>query len=445
MQLSNRRSAFYVFVSLVISFALWFYVNSTSNVDLTLYSVPVEFLNAETALANKGLVLIDGADTTVDLVLTMPRDMVFGFDSGHMHLYANLISVNSTGTQSIAFSIAYPPGVNPSLISVKSPTVQTVSVRVGDLFRKNDVEIRVKLVGNVADGYAAGRVQTLPGVLEIWGQQSEVTRVSYAEVTLNIENASSTVNELLQYQLYDENGELIESSNIHSASDTVQVTMPVISATDVPLVVNYIEEPGVRAESFERTMSINSVTLSGDANQIASISELLLGDVALAEITDTQTFTYAIPVPEGLTNLSGVSEATLTVTNRDVATERRTVTQFGYENFNDPERIVEVVTSSLNVTLRGTQDALNAIEPEDITAVADLTDVANASGTYTVPAVIRIFGDPDIGTTQSYQLTVRISTPTPEAPEEPAGNAENTETNENTEPAGEAGTEENAP
>ena len=415
MQLSNRRKAFYIFVSLLSAFVLWFYVNSTSDVDLELFGVPVEFLNAESALANKGLVLISGDDATVDLTLTMPRDVVYGFDKGRLHLFANLNSVNSTGTQSIVYSIAYPPGVNPSQISVKSPTVQTVSVRVGELFRKTDVDIRVNLVGNVADGYAAGRVRTLPETLEVWGQQSDVTQVSYAQVTLNIENASSTINEQLEFALYDENDRLIDSSRIHAASDTIQVTMPVISATDVPLTVRFIEEPGVRIDSFNYTQDVTSLTLSGDANAIAEMGEIVLGEIVLAEINGQQTFTYEIPVPDGLTNLSGVTSVTLVIANRDIVTRNVTVTNFDYEGFQDGDRAVEVVTSSLNVILRGKKDLIDALIPSRVSAVADLADVANASGTYTVPAIIRIEGDPDIGTAQSYQLTVRISQPEPDA------------------------------
>ena len=429
MPISNRRKAFYIVISIVMSFVLWFYVNSTSDVDLTLTNIPVEFLNAETALANKGLVLIDGGDTTVDLVLTMPRDLVFRFDAERLHLYANLISVNSTGSQSISFSIAYPPGINPSQISVKSPTVQTVSVRVGDLFRKTDVEIRVNLVGAVADGFAAGRVTTLPETLEVWGQQSEVTRVSYAQVTLNIENASSTVNEMLSYDLYDEDGVLIESSTIHSATNAIQVMMPVISATEVPLTVGFIEEAGVRKESFDYALNVNHITLSGDANQIAQLGELVLGEVALAEIDEEQAITFPIPIPEGLTNLSGVTQATLTIANRDVAKQAFPVTNFSYENFSDPERTVAVVTSSLDVTLRGARDTLERIDPESIFAIADLTDVANATGTYTVPAGFYIVGEPDVGLVGSYQLTIRISTPEPE-PENSEEDAETSEAEE---------------
>ncbi|MBR3560384.1 MAG: hypothetical protein IKN81_02470 [Oscillospiraceae bacterium] len=411
MPMSSGRKAVTIILSILIAFVVWFYVNSTADVDLAINDIPVEFLNAETALANKGLMLISGSDATVDLVLTLPRDTVYGFDTEHVRLIADLSSINTTGTQSLTYSIAYPPGVNPNLVSVKSPTVRTVSVRVGELYRKNDVEIRVNLVGNVADGYVAGRVQLLPGVLEVWGQQSDVTKVSYAVVTLNIENARSTIVEQLEYTLYDYEDLPIESDSIHAASDTIQVTMPVISATDIPLTVHFTEEPGVRLESFDYTLDVPAVTLSGDANQIAALSEIVLGEVALAEIEETETFTFEIPIPEGMTNLSGVTEATLTVTNRDVATRAIVVNNFEYENFNVEDRTVEVVTGSLAVTLRGARSVLDSISSQDVTAVADLSGVTNASGTYTVPAEIRVANDLDVGTVQAHQLTVRIGLP----------------------------------
>ena len=129
------------------------------------------------------------------------------------------------------------------------------------------------------------------------------------------------------------------------------------------------------------------------------------------EIEDTATFTFAIPIPDGMTNLSGVTEATLTITNRDVATKSVVVTNFDYENFGVEDRTVEVVTGSLTVTLRGAKTILESITSLDVTAVADLSGVTNASGTYTVPATIRVANDLDVGTVQSHLLTVRIGLP----------------------------------
>lgn len=426
MQLSNGRKALYITASILISFAFWIYVNNDSEVDVAIHEIPVEFFNAESALANKGLVLNSGSDSTVDLVLNMPRSMVYDFDTTRVRLVADLGTISSTGTQTISYSIIYPPDTNTRQISVKSPSVRSVSVRIGELFRRNDIEIRCKLVGNVADGFVAGSVQIQPEALEIWGQQSDVMKVSYALVTLNIENARSTIVEQLAYELYDQNDKLIEGNSVHSSSDTVQVKMPVISATDIPLVVGFIESPGVRISSFDYTLDTKSVTLSGDANKIAELKEIELGKIPLAEIDTEHTFTYGIPIPEGLTNLSGVTTATLHIANRNVETRDMTVTSFDYENFEAAGRIVDVVTSSLDVTLRGARDTLAPITDGMLKAVADLTDVNDASGTYTVPARILVEGDPDVGTTQSYQLTVRIGWPAPE----PENGTEQPETGE---------------
>lgn len=408
MQISNGRKVFYITVSILIAFIFWFYVNSGAAVDLTINEIPVEFFNGESVLANKGLMLVSGNDATVDLVLNMPRSLVYGFDVNHVRLIADLGSVNATGTQQISYSIIYPPGINPSQVSVKSPSVRNVSVQVGSLFRRSDVEIRCKLVGSVANGYVAGRVQIQPETLEIWGQQSDVMQVSYAQVTLNIQNARSTITEFLDVELYDQNDQLIENKGIHSDSSTISVTMPVIAATDIPLVVRLNEDAGVRVESFDYQWDTPSITLSGDASTISQIKELVLGEIDLAEIEDEKSMTYDIPVPDGVTNLSGVTSATLTIKNREVATRSMTVTQFDCVNFGADERDVEVVTSTLDVTLRGRKDDLTQIDPENVRAVADLSDVIDASGSYTVPVTLEIDGNPDVGTVQSYQVTVRI-------------------------------------
>ena len=408
MQMSNGRKTFYITVSILLSFVIWFLVNSSKSVNIFINDIPVEFYNAESALANKGLVLINGDNTTVNLELSMPRNLVYAFDTEHVRVMADLNSVNSTGSQTVRYTISYPSGINPSLISVRSPSVQNVSVLIGSLFRRDDVEIRCNVVGTVAPGYSAGSVQLTPNTLEIWGQQSDVMKVQYALVTLNIDNANSTIVELLKYELYDYNDKLIESKNLHSASDTIQATMPVVAATEVPLVVKFIEAPGVRLDSFDYTLDTNSITLSGDANLVAQAGEIVLGSVDLTQIEDEQVFTYDVLVPDGLTNLSGTTTATLVISNRNVETKNIVLSSFEYENSGEQNRNVEIVTSSLSITLRGPGDVLKDIEAEHVRAVADLSGVADASGVYTVPARILIDGDPDVGTVQNYQLTVRI-------------------------------------
>ncbi len=403
---SKRRKVFYILLSVLIASMVWFYVNNSEEVRINVHSVPVEFLNEDTTLADKGLMLVNGEeDVTVDLQLKVPRRLMFNFDTSQIRLVSDLSSITYAGKQSVTFNILFPSSISTRDVSVESPTVRTVQVEIGELQKRN-IEIRYKVIGNVAEGYIAGAVQLNPAELQIRGQQADIMQVSYAQVTLNIENATSTVVELLDYQLYDYTDQPITNKNIHPTSEQIQVTMPVMTVKDVPLKINFVETAGSRLESFTWSLSHNSITLSGDASQIASIDEIELGTLALEDLRADEVFNYDIPIPEGVNNLSGITSVTLTISASNVETREVEATSFSYENFNGSGEVT-IVTSSLPVTLRGTAADLAVISDRQVRVIADLSDIAADSGSYTVPARIVVDGY-DIGAVGSYEVTVRI-------------------------------------
>ena len=392
---SKRRKIFYVALSILIAATIWFYVNNKESVTVYVHDVPIEFLNEDTSLADKGLMRISGdEDITVDLKLQMPRNVVYDFDTSELRLVSDLSTITYAGKQSVSYTILYPSKVSSNSVKVESPTIRTVQVEIGEL-NKKDIEIRCKVVGNV------------PETLEVRGQQADIMQISYAQVTLDIENASSTVVKLLDYELYDFNDQLIESKNIHPMSENVQVTMPVLKVKDVPLTVNFIESAGSRLENYTYTLSHSSITLSGDATQMAGISEISLGTLALEDVQGSETLTYDILIPDGVNNLSGITSATLTISSGDISTKEVEATHFSYENFSG-DHTVTVVTSSLPVTLRGSASDLEAIYGSEVHVIADLSDIAADSGSYTVPARIEVSGY-DVGAVGTYEVTVHIS------------------------------------
>ena len=410
MEQTKGRRAFCIGLSILIALLVWFYANDDTEIEISVNDVPIEFTNEDTTLADKGLMLLSNEEETIDLKLSMPRSTYFKLDPGKIRIVVDLSSVTTTGTQTITYSVLYPRGPRGELLSSsitqKEPTVRSTTIEIGELFRKN-VEIRCKVVGNVAEGYIAGTIEMLPETLEVRGQQADIMQISYAQVTLDIENASSTVVELLDYELYDFNDQLIESKNIHPMSENVQVTMPVLKVKDVPLTVNFIESAGSRLENYTYTLSHSSITLSGDATQMAGISEISLGTLALEDVQGSETLTYDILIPDGVNNLSGITSATLTISSGDISTKEVEATHFSYENFSG-DHTVTVVTSSLPVTLRGSASDLEAIYGSAVHVIADLSDIAADSGSYTVPARIEVSGY-DVGAVGTYEVTVHIS------------------------------------
>ena len=403
---SKRRKVFYIFLSVLIASMVWFYVNNNEEVTVNVHSVPVEFLNEDTTLADKGLMRVSGEeDVTVDLRLKVPRRLMYSFDTSQIRLVSDLSSITYAGKQSVNYNILLPTGVSSRDVTVESPTVRSVQVEIGEL-NSRSIEIRCKVIGNVAEGYIAGALELNPTELKIRGQQEDIMQISYAQVTLNIENATSTVVELLDYELYDYTDQVVSSKNIHPTSEKIQVTMPVMTVKDVPLKVNFIETVGSRMESFTWTLSHDSITLSGDASTIAAINEIDLGTLALEDLRAEETFTYDIPIPDGVNNLSGITSVTLTIRSSNIATKDVEATHFSCENFAGNGE-VNVMTSSLLVTLRGTIQDIETVTADEVRVIADLSDIAADSGNYTVPARIEVSGY-DIGAVGSYEVTVRI-------------------------------------
>ena len=403
---SKRRKIFYVFLSLLIASMVWFYVSNGDEVNISVHNVPVEFLNEDTTLADKGLMRVSGEeDVTVDLKLKVARGLVFRFDPSEIRLVSDLSTVTYAGKQSVSYNILLPSGISSRDVSVESPSVRTVQVEIGEL-NKKDVEVRCNVVGNVAEGYIAGTVELLPDTLEVRGQQSDIMQISYAQVTLNIENATSTVVELLDYELYDFNDQVIDNKNIHPMSESVQVTMPVLKVKEVPLTVDFVESAGARLDNFSWSLSYSSITLSGDASLMASIDEISLGTLALEDLRGQETFSYEIPVPNGANNLSGITSVALTISATDTETKEIETTSFSYENFSG-DAPVSVLTSSLTVTLRGTAEDIAAVTGNDVQVIANLSGIEADSGSYTVPACISVAGY-DLGAVGTYEVTVHI-------------------------------------
>ena len=98
----------------------------------------------------------------------------------------------------------------------------------------------------------------------------------------------------------------------------------------------------------------------------------------------------------------------MTIRFKDLTSRTIQVTHLSYENA--PEgKDVTILSSDLTVTLRGTSADLAAISPSDVKVVADLSSVEDASGNYTVPAIVTVEGSGDVGIVGSYQLKINLS------------------------------------
>lgn len=410
MNSDKRRNSFYLVISILVALGIWVYVDITQDITASkeISNIPVEFQGEDTTLAERGLMLLPDSETTIDLKLEGAKSILAQLDTAKLRVQADLSAVTETGIQTVPCRVIYPEYKFSSRLTATTPTNSfNITIDVGELYSR-EVEIRCDIQGTVAEGYIAGEPQFTPEKLELRGPQEEVDAVSYAKVSLNIEDATETVDQALPYVLYNEAGEPISGGDIHAVQDEIRVVLPVDVVKELPLEIDFQEFPGLSKNNISYQIEPASIVVSGEASLLNDVDRLVLDSFDLSQLGGNEVYHYVIQLPEGCTNLSGVTRATLTISFIDLIQDTRTATEFQAENV--PEgKSVTILTDELTVRIQGTAADVAAVRDRDITVRADLQEVSAASGTYTVPAEILISTGGDVGVVGTYQVTVILS------------------------------------
>ncbi len=406
---------FYAVIAVILAIGLWFYVVSVEepNATIVLSGIPVTFTNTE-ILEERGLMITEGEDQTVSLTVTGPSTTLaqLNQNKSSITLSVDVSKITSAGQQQMAYSLSLPNGYS-AKVTVTERDPSNVEFTVSNYVTK-EIEVGCKFEGTVADGYMRDDCEITPATITVSGAEEEVDSISYALVTMEGDNLSETVTESLPYTLMNVQGQEMETETVVCSVDTVEVTIPIVKTADVELAVNLIPGGGITEENLDQyvtcTIDPAEITVSGSEENLASLKQLTLGDIDLATVDGTETFTYDIPLDSNLKNISGITTATVTVNiSNDL-----TIQIFEADNIeleNVPEGFeAESVTQTLQVLARGTESALSRILTQNLRVVADLSGIDAAAGRYTVPATIYLdTASEDVGVFgDSYQIVVDL-------------------------------------
>ena len=138
------------------------------------------------------------------------------------------------------------------------------------------------------------------------------------------------------------------------------------------------------------------MSLAGDSKLLAGINKINLASIDLTDFTTSFSDTYMIPIDNELRNITGATEAKVTVEIVGLETKGFKVTNISCINVTEGFN-AKILTESLDVTLRGNPESLAALKDENIRAVADLTDMNQSVGTYMPKVRIYVDGFTDVG------------------------------------------------
>ena len=368
-------------LALIVSIGLWVYAVTVVNPDGTtrISDVRVRIVGT-TDLTNNGLMLTGGEDQTVSVEIAGRRSDLKELNSSTLEATASVSNIDRAGTYQVSWELGFPPTVASGDIRVVSTSSNRIKVTVSEYKVRTSIPIEVEYKGKLSDSYIrdpiSNPVTLNPETITVSGPAEEVNKIAKAIVTVDQDGATSSIIEDMEYRLVDENGEEVELSDYVQINDpTVHVNVPILCYKQIDLKVDLIPGGGATEDNVDLKIEPAAIGVtSTSASLLKDLDEYVIREIDLAEVTDnSQTWTFRIELPDGVKIHGSDDTAKVTVTFRGLITETFLIPKEDIERIdadNDKENLS--FKDDVEITVRGTREAISAIRAEDIKVYADM-------------------------------------------------------------------------
>ena len=409
-RLSTR--IFYVIFAVVVSIALWLYVEITENEIQTreISNIEIVFKN-EDVLHDRGLLKTSYTPETLSFTIMAPRSDINRLAAqGALTVEVDLANISSGGTHFLAYEINLPQGVNRNILENTFMSASRITVTF-DRVLDRQIPVKVNYTGGTASNdYMVEAVEFDPHFITVWGPETVVSRIDHIWVPIFRESLSTTFVDDLEFVLIDSEGDVLDDEFLNSlrfSQETVWVTVPVKEIRDIPLLVMLSHGVSTSDANTQWRTDPVLVKVSGDPEAIRELNSFTLGTVDMQSFGLSEVFHFSIIVPNHLMNISGETVAQVHIETFGLEISFQSTSNIQVIN-TPPGFKADILTQSLDIRLRGAREELVQITPMNLSVVADLTGMS--SGISRVPARVYIHGvDASIDAVGSYEITVTIS------------------------------------
>lgn len=394
-----------ILLSVLLAIAFWAYVRAAVDPSgtINIHNVRVETTGAN-VLASQGLAVSEITPQVVELQVEGPNSARANLLRNRNGLYVRVdVSSCVEGENTLRFREVWPEGINYDDLTAQR---STVTVKVEKLYSKT-FDIRFRLEGKVAGGYQMGTPAIEPEEVVVSGPVEQVNQVDRVEAVLRTEELSERFAGDLQLTPLDKQGKALTGLELTLSAETAYVVVPVVKTKEVKLTVNLLPGGGATEDDAVWDIDPSTIVVSGAEADLEGLDEISLGPISLSGVVGTNTFTRPITLDPSLSNESGLTTATVTVTVEGLDTEVFAVNNIRTTNLPEGYN-AETITKSVLITVRGPAEELDNIDASQIRVVANLSGVTT-EGNQQVRARVYLDGTGTVGVIGEYSISVNIS------------------------------------
>lgn len=399
-----------IVLSVAIAFGLWLYVvtNVSQEAEYTIYNIPL-VMEGETLLNEKNLMITSISADDVDLTLSGTRSDLAKVNSGNMILKANLGDISEPQEKkALSYVPVYPSNVPSNALTIENRNPSYIFVTV-EARRNKEVPVEIQWEGSTPEGYMSDRENRMLDYASVTvvGPASVADQIEKAVITVDLSDQKESISQDYRYTLCDKDGNPVDAKLITTNVETVHLDVKIQQVKEVSLTVDLTYGGGATEHNTTVSVVPYTIRLSGGEGVLAELGDsITLGRIDLGSIEKSQTITLPITLPEGITNLSNITEAQVEIQFAGLATKEVVVENIVAENI--PEGLeADIIEEKLSVILRGPVIDLAKINSENVFVHADLTGAVE--GTSTFKATISLPEEFSmVGALKTYSVTANI-------------------------------------
>lgn len=406
----TKSKATSVLLSLIIAFGLWLYVvtNVSQEADYTIYNVPV-VMEGETVLNERNLMITSISADDVDLTLSGNRSDLAKVNNGNMILKVDLTTIyEPEEKKALNYTPVYPSDVASNALTIENRHPSNIYITV-EARRNKEVPVEVVWIGSTPDGFMSDRENRLLDYssVTVVGPASVADLIEKAVIEVDLSEQRESISQDYRYTLCDGEGNPVDAELITTNVEDIHLDVKIQKIKEVQLAAEVVYGGGATEKNTTIEIEPSVIRLSGGVAVLEELGDTLnLGKIDLSTIEKSQELTIPITMPEGITNLSNITEAKVKIQFSGLLVKTFEVDNI--EAVNIPEGLeADIMEEKLTVVLRGPATDLMKITEEDIVIRADFTGAVAGSSTF--KATVHLGEEfSAIGAIRSYSITANI-------------------------------------
>ena len=388
MDKSENRTLIVKIICVLLSFGLWLYVSNVENPLRTyeLKNIPVELTN-ENSLTDSKFAIANNQHFTVDLKLEGSSSEMAKVKKEDFKIIADMSAYAlKNGDNTIPVQIvSYPENID-----IKNNGFLGIKVNLEELVQK-EFTIKSKVKTNYKENIYEKEETINPKVVTVTGGKSSVERISDAILTGEEKDIDKNMASDYDIKFVDSSGN--EVNNVEANDKTANLSIVITNGKVIPINLKTTGSipQGFILEGYE--LSKNNINILGDSQTLEKIQSI---DTEIVDMTSLQAdseMDVKLNLPKDISVQNG--ENTIKVkfnVKKEESTTKNLVCNVQYKNLNEAFSL-DSSNLTTNVTLAGTQTALDKISSQNVNVILDLSNVKEEGTFNFTPQATLINGD----------------------------------------------------